>query len=36
MSNRTLLGVTPQGFGFSTSERISIPERDAMSEAQQA
>ena len=35
MKNPTPLNGTPQGFGFSTSERISIPERDAMSEAQQ-
>lgn len=27
---------TPQGFGFSTSERLPYPERDAMSEAQRA
>ena len=36
MNNPSLLSVTPLGFGFSTSERISIPERDAMSDAQQA
>lgn len=36
MHNPPPLSVTPQGFGFSTSERISIPERGAMSEAQQA
>lgn len=27
---------TPQGFGLSTTERLPIPEREAMSEAQQA
>lgn len=36
MTNPTPPSVTPQGFGFSTSERIPLPERDAMSEAQQA
>lgn len=36
MDNRTGLKGTPQGFGFSTSERLPIPERDAMSEAQRA
>jgi 4-carboxymuconolactone decarboxylase len=34
MDNSTDLAGTPQGFGFSRSERLPIPERDAMSEAQ--
>ena len=29
-------GATPQGFGASTSQRLPIPEREAMSEAQRA
>lgn len=36
MENPTDLNASPQGFGCSTSERLPIPERDAMSEAQRA
>lgn len=36
MANSHHPDATPQGFGTSQSERISIPERAAMSEAQQA
>lgn len=36
MDNPTDLKETQQGFGFSKLERLSIPERDAMSEAQRA
>ena len=36
MNNPTPPSETPQGFDFSASERIGIPARDGMSEAQQA
>ena len=34
MSNSSDLRGTPQGFGFSTSERLPVPEQDAMSDVQ--
>ncbi len=34
MNKTNMSNATPQGFGTSTSERLPIPERDAMSEAQ--
>jgi len=36
MSNSLETRGTPQGFGFSTAERLPIPQREAMSEAQRA
>lgn len=36
MSNSLETGGTPQGFGLSTAERLPLPKREAMSEAQRA
>lgn len=36
MTNSLNSMVAPQGFGFSTAERMAVPKREAMSEAQQA
>lgn len=36
MNKPTHPAATPQGFGFSTSERLPIPEREVMSDAQRA